>query len=182
LRQKIDAYAATGRSPSYYELHRQLNQLKKSELSWLYHYSKTIPQEALQRADRWYPSSKRCSGCGQVKERLLLSERVYRCDACGLVLDRDLNAARNLVQLSQTTLVRREVKPVEKLRWQLCEAGRKCQIDSYWGKFFRTVLPLWDLHHLIIGGRRPFSVSFSAQYWLYFPLYYLNLFQIASQV
>lgn len=57
----------------------------------------------LQRADRWYPSSKRCSGCGQVKERLLLSERVYRCEACGLIMDRDLNAARNLEQLSQTT-------------------------------------------------------------------------------
>ncbi|MBK8900281.1 MAG: transposase [Anaerolineaceae bacterium] len=35
----------------------------------------------MQRADRWYPSSKRCSGCGQVKERLLLSERVHRCEA-----------------------------------------------------------------------------------------------------
>ena len=57
----------------------------------------------LQRADRWYPSSKQCSGCGQVKERLLLSERVYRCESCGLALDRDLKAARNLVQLSQTT-------------------------------------------------------------------------------
>jgi putative transposase len=57
----------------------------------------------LQVADRWYPSSKRCSGCGHIKESLSLSERVYRCDCCGLVLDRDLNAARNLVQLSQTT-------------------------------------------------------------------------------
>jgi putative transposase len=57
----------------------------------------------LQTADRWYPSSKRCSGCGQVKETLLLSERVYHCDRCGLVIDRDLNAARNLVQLSQAT-------------------------------------------------------------------------------
>jgi putative transposase len=57
----------------------------------------------LQRADRWYPSSKRCSGCGQVKERLLLSERVYRCETCGVVVDRDLNAARNLVQLVKQT-------------------------------------------------------------------------------
>lgn len=56
----------------------------------------------VQRADRWYLSSKRCSSCGQVKARLLLSERVYRCEACGLELDRDLNAARNLVQLSET--------------------------------------------------------------------------------
>jgi transposase len=45
-------------------------------------------------ADRWYPSSKRCSGCGSVKAKLTLAERVYQCDACGLVLDRDVNAAR----------------------------------------------------------------------------------------
>ncbi|SMC65430.1 IS607 family element RNA-guided endonuclease TnpB [Lentzea albidocapillata] len=50
-------------------------------------------------ADRWYPSSKTCSGCGVVKTKLRLSDRVYRCEACGLVLDRDLNAARNLAAL-----------------------------------------------------------------------------------
>jgi putative transposase len=52
-------------------------------------------------ADRWYPSSKTCSACGAVKAKLRLSERVYRCEACGLVLDRDLNAARNLAALVQ---------------------------------------------------------------------------------
>jgi IS605 OrfB family transposase len=51
-------------------------------------------------ADRWYPSSKTCSGCGAVKAKLALSEREYWCDACGLVLDRDLNAARNLAALA----------------------------------------------------------------------------------
>ncbi len=46
--------------------------------------------------DRFFPSSKTCSGCGQVKESLRLSERVYECENCGLELDRDLNAALNL--------------------------------------------------------------------------------------
>ncbi|WP_036013885.1 IS607 family element RNA-guided endonuclease TnpB [Lentzea albidocapillata] len=50
-------------------------------------------------ADRWYPSSKTCSACGVAKAKLRLSERTFRCDACGLVLDRDLNAARNLAAL-----------------------------------------------------------------------------------
>jgi len=50
-------------------------------------------------ADRWYPSSKTCSGCGVVKAKLRLSERMFRCAHCCLVLDRDLNAARNLAQL-----------------------------------------------------------------------------------
>ena len=46
--------------------------------------------------DRWYPSSKICSKCGRVKAKLSLSERVYKCDGCGLVMDRDLNAALNI--------------------------------------------------------------------------------------
>jgi putative transposase len=50
-------------------------------------------------ADRWYPSSKTCSGCGAVKPKLPLRIRTFACQACGLVLDRDLNAARNLAQL-----------------------------------------------------------------------------------
>ncbi|NGY62709.1 IS200/IS605 family element transposase accessory protein TnpB [Lentzea sp. NEAU-D13] len=50
-------------------------------------------------ADRWYPSSKTCSGCGVVKAKLRLSERTFRCDECDLVCDRDLNAARNLAAL-----------------------------------------------------------------------------------
>jgi putative transposase len=45
---------------------------------------------------RFYPSSKTCSNCGAVKTKLLLSERVYRCETCNLVLDRDVNAARNI--------------------------------------------------------------------------------------
>lgn len=46
--------------------------------------------------DRWYPSSKTCSNCGAVKAKLSLSERTYRCDGCGLSIDRDLNAAINI--------------------------------------------------------------------------------------
>lgn len=47
--------------------------------------------------DRWYPSSKTCSRCGRVKAKLSLAERVYRCDGCGLIMDRDLNAAVNIL-------------------------------------------------------------------------------------
>lgn len=52
---------------------------------------------ALRVIDRWYPSSKTCSKCGAVKAKLPLSERTYRCDSCGLVMDRDLNAAVNIL-------------------------------------------------------------------------------------
>ena len=50
-------------------------------------------------ANRWYPSSKTCSDCAEVKTKLRLSERTFRCHECPLVLDRDVNAARNLAAL-----------------------------------------------------------------------------------
>ncbi|MDV5106708.1 transposase [Clostridium perfringens] len=46
-------------------------------------------------ADRFYPSSKTCSQCGEIKKDLKLSDRIYKC-SCGLVIDRDLNASINL--------------------------------------------------------------------------------------
>ena len=49
-------------------------------------------------ADRWYPSTKRCSRCGHVKDAMPLKERTFNCEGCGLVVDRDLNAARNLAE------------------------------------------------------------------------------------
>ena len=51
----------------------------------------------LQIIDRFYPSSKQCSGCGAVKTKLSLAARIYRCSGCGLVIDRDLNAAINIL-------------------------------------------------------------------------------------
>ena len=59
-------------------------------------YKTTRSGARLHVVDRWYRSSKTCSGCGGVKAKLSLSERTYRCDSCGLVLDRDLNAAINI--------------------------------------------------------------------------------------
>lgn len=49
------------------------------------------------QADRFYPSSKTCSCCGCVKPTLKLKQRVYKCDECGLMIDRDYNAAINLM-------------------------------------------------------------------------------------
>ncbi|MGI8412881.1 MAG: IS607 family element RNA-guided endonuclease TnpB [Solirubrobacteraceae bacterium] len=55
----------------------------------------------LVQAPTFYPSSKTCSNCQAVKAKLSLSERTYRCERCGLQIDRDLNAALNLKALAQ---------------------------------------------------------------------------------
>lgn len=53
---------------------------------------------AIIKADQFYPSSKKCSQCGNLKKKdeLTLKDRIYECSKCGLILDRDLNASVNL--------------------------------------------------------------------------------------
>ena len=46
----------------------------------------------------FYPSSKTCSSCGNIKETLTLSERIYHCEYCGLEIDRDYNASINILR------------------------------------------------------------------------------------
>ena len=51
-------------------------------------------------ADRWYPSSRTCSECGETNRLLTLSDRTFVCPSCGCIIDRDLNAALNLAALA----------------------------------------------------------------------------------
>ena len=48
---------------------------------------------------RFDPSSKMCSKCGNIKHDLRLSDRIYHCNVCGLSIDRDLNAAINILHM-----------------------------------------------------------------------------------
>ncbi|HUY75754.1 MAG TPA: transposase [Ktedonobacterales bacterium] len=52
---------------------------------------------------RWEPTSKRCSTCGWLDADLTLADRVFCCEACGLTMDRDLNAALNLARLAASS-------------------------------------------------------------------------------
>jgi putative transposase len=56
--------------------------------------------DTLVPADRFYPSSKTCSACGEVKAKLSRSATVFCCEKCGLRMDRDENAALNLARLA----------------------------------------------------------------------------------
>ncbi len=58
----------------------------------------------LRQVDRFYPSSKLCSCCGQKKVDLKLSDRTYKCD-CGNEIDRDLNASINLLRAKEYTIL-----------------------------------------------------------------------------
>ena len=56
------------------------------------------------KIDKWFPSSKTCSKCGNVKEELKLSERSYKCECCGIEIDRDYNAALNIRDVGKEML------------------------------------------------------------------------------
>jgi putative transposase len=72
----------------FYEFRRQL------EYKTRWYGSKLV------LAPRFFPSSKRCSRCGFTKDKFPLSTREFQCESCGLELERDLNAAINLVAAS----------------------------------------------------------------------------------
>jgi len=58
----------------------------------------------LVKIDKWYPSSKRCSDCGHILDSLTLDVRIWTCPECGVVHDRDLNAARNIHAVGLTVV------------------------------------------------------------------------------
>ena len=60
--------------------------------------------KVLVRVGRFFPSSRKCSCCGKVKEELRLDERIYRCE-CGNCMDRDVNAAVNIREEGRRLLI-----------------------------------------------------------------------------
>lgn len=96
----------------------------------------------LLKVDRWFPSSKKCSGCGHVKEKLSLSEREYVCEECGLVVDRDTNAAINILaealfnELNKrfnTDIARRKFTPADlvAMATSLSGRGETTEVDAH---------------------------------------------------
>jgi len=91
--------------------------------------------EELIRMGRFEPSSGLCSICGNIKHDLKLSGRIYHCDACGLVIDRDYNASKNIRRMGLIKVgpERPEFAPVEiatsGLRG-LCPYGRMSAFEA----------------------------------------------------
>ena len=83
-------------------LNRALADAALAEIRRLLGYKTRWYGATLVEADRYYPSSKTCSGCGRRKPNLTLTDRTYVCQHCGLMVDRDLNAAINLARLGGT--------------------------------------------------------------------------------
>jgi len=83
-------------------LNRALADAALAEIRRMLAYKTRWYGSTLVEADRYYPSSKMCSACGGRKPNLTLADRPYVCEHCGLIIDRDRNAAINLARLSDT--------------------------------------------------------------------------------
>ncbi|MPZ53550.1 MAG: IS200/IS605 family element transposase accessory protein TnpB [Acidimicrobiia bacterium] len=75
---------------------RSIRDAALAEIGRMLEYKTRWYGSELIRADRWYPSSKLCSDCGNRKPKLPPDKRTYHCEHCGLEADRDHNAAVNL--------------------------------------------------------------------------------------
>ena len=119
----------------------------------------------LLKVGRFFPSSKKCSGCGHTKEKLSLSEREFICEKCGLVIDRDTNAAINIlaealfIELNKrfnTDIARRKFTPADlvalatslsrdsettevEARGLLTRDGRTASVDGFFNRLWNQV-------------------------------------------
>ncbi len=83
-----------------HQLAQAISDASWTEFARILGYKQTWRHGTVVLADRWYPSSKRCSRCGTVRGDLTLADRVFTC-SCGYSADRDLNAAVNLAHWGQ---------------------------------------------------------------------------------
>jgi putative transposase len=90
---------------------RKIGDLARSEFMGILEYIAKIKGKFVDYVDRFYPSSKTCSDCGHVNKELTLSDRRWACTGCGIIHDRDHNAAINIEREGASSLNLGAVRP-----------------------------------------------------------------------
>lgn len=90
-------------------LSKVIQQQKFYEFKRQIEYKSKLYNIVLIIADRFYPSSKICSCCGNIKKDLKLKDRTHKCNICNLVIDRDYNASLNLKKYGENVLKNKSV-------------------------------------------------------------------------
>ena len=86
-----------------HKLAKAIANVGMSEFRRQLEYKSLWYRKTIKTVDRFFPSSKLCSCCGCVKHDLKLKDRTYKCDNCGSVIDRDLNASINIKNFEKST-------------------------------------------------------------------------------
>ena len=110
---------------------------------------------------RFEPTSKTCSICGNVQE-MPLSKRIFKCEKCGMVKDRDLNASENINRLGQSRInacgddsLELSMKQEKAGLENQTEATRACPVECHGCKLYNTDNCLYKLEHLLILDTEP---------------------------
>lgn len=90
---------------------RKVGDLARSEFMGILSYVASTKGKVVHLIDRWFPSSKTCFDCGHVYQELEISERRWVCPGCGIIHDRDLNAALNIQKVGASTFRLGDVRP-----------------------------------------------------------------------
>ena len=105
------------------KLARSISDMGWGELRRQFDYKTKWYGKGLILAPRFFPSSKLCFNCEHVKKDLQLSDRLFECDVCGFVKDRDLNAALNLEKYGRIYLISPRVAASWAETLNVCGAG-----------------------------------------------------------
>ena len=103
-----------------------------SDVSWSsfitkLEYKIAESQGKIVKINPFYPSSKTCSNCGNVKDKLLLSERTYHCEECGFIIDRDLNASINILNVGLKIIEATDATTGTSLKNKSLRSSKKAQ-------------------------------------------------------
>ncbi|MCH8295703.1 transposase, partial [Candidatus Poribacteria bacterium] len=90
---------------------RKISDLGFNEFIKIVEYYASIRNKKVVKIDRFFPSSKTCFECSMVNENLELKDRTWVCESCDTVLDRDLNAAKNIHRVGASALGLGDVRP-----------------------------------------------------------------------
>ena len=90
---------------------RKISDLARSEFMGILDYLASTKGKVVHLINRWFPSSKTCSDCGHVYKELSLKEREWACQNCGVIHDRDRNAALNIHREGASSLRLGDLRP-----------------------------------------------------------------------
>lgn len=91
-----------------HNLAKAISNVSLYELRRQFEYKAKIYGKEIKYIDRYYPSSKTCSNCGNIKNDLTLKDRIYKCPNCGLEIDRDFNASLNILRQAMSEVKHKE--------------------------------------------------------------------------
>ena len=107
------------------KLSKSIQDVSWSKFTGMLEYKAKWHNRTVEKIDRFYPSSKTCSNCGNKKKDLQLKDRTYACIGCGNSMDRDLNAAKNILNFNRDESAR-----INAPGQQAIATGRRKKIDN----------------------------------------------------